>query len=89
MGPGGEFPLPVRTLLLAARPRGRGPPADRLALLAERIGRPSVLLTTDDVGAIFLAEHGHDLRRWFLFRIRPPTCRAASRTFPTLRAGIA
>lgn len=38
-----------------------------LLCLAERIGRPSVLLTTDDVGAIFLAEHGHDLRRWFLF----------------------
>lgn len=35
--------------------------------LAQRIGRPSVLLTTDDAGAIFLAEHGHDLRRWFLF----------------------
>lgn len=35
--------------------------------LAERIGQPSVLFTTDDVGAIFLAEHGHDLRHWFLF----------------------
>ena len=35
--------------------------------LAERIGQPSVLLTTDDAGAIFLAEHGHELRRWFLF----------------------
>jgi D-aspartate ligase len=38
-----------------------------LLCLAERIGRPSVLLTTDDVGAIFLAEYGHDLRRSFLF----------------------
>jgi predicted ATP-grasp superfamily ATP-dependent carboligase len=38
-----------------------------LQRLAEHIGQPSVLLTTDDAGAIFLAEHGHDLRRWFLF----------------------
>ena len=38
-----------------------------LLRLAERIGQPSVLLATDDAGAIFLAEHGHDLRRWFLF----------------------
>ena len=38
-----------------------------LLRLAERIGQPSVLLTTDDAGAIFLAEHGHDLRARFLF----------------------
>jgi D-aspartate ligase len=38
-----------------------------LLRLAELIGRPSVLITTDDAGAIFLAEHGRDLRRWFLF----------------------
>ena len=38
-----------------------------LRRLAELIGRPSVLITTDDAGAIFLAEHGHGLRRWFLF----------------------
>ena len=36
-----------------------------LLRLAEHIGRPSVLITTDDAGAIFLAEHGRDLRRWF------------------------
>jgi D-aspartate ligase len=35
--------------------------------LAKRIGRRSVIITTDDVGAILLAEHGHDLRPWFLF----------------------
>src|SRR5215471_8664972 len=29
-----------------------------LMLLAERIGRPAVLIPTDDAGAIFLAEHG-------------------------------
>ncbi|MGB9278505.1 MAG: carboxylate--amine ligase [Pseudonocardiaceae bacterium] len=50
------------------------PPADDaqrvragLVTLAERIGRPAVLIPTDDAGAIFLAEHGTDLRQWFLF----------------------
>ncbi len=50
------------------------PPADDagrvhagLMALAERIGRPAVLIPTDDAGAIFLAEHGADLRRHFLF----------------------
>ena len=38
-----------------------------LLRIAEQIGRPSVLITTDDAGALFLAEHGCDLRRWFLF----------------------
>jgi D-aspartate ligase len=38
-----------------------------LLRLAGHIGQPSVLLATDDAGAIFLAEHGRDLRRWFLF----------------------
>ena len=38
-----------------------------LMRLAERIGRPSVLITTDDAGAIFLAEHGDSLRESFLF----------------------
>jgi D-aspartate ligase len=38
-----------------------------LITLAERIGRRSVLLPTDDAGAIFLAEHGSDLRQYFLF----------------------
>jgi predicted ATP-grasp superfamily ATP-dependent carboligase len=38
-----------------------------LMQLAQRIGRPSVLITTDDAGAIFLAEHGDNLREQFLF----------------------
>jgi predicted ATP-grasp superfamily ATP-dependent carboligase len=38
-----------------------------LLQLAQRIGRPSVLITTDDAGAIFLAEHGDSLRESFLF----------------------
>jgi D-aspartate ligase len=42
-----------------------------LQRLAERIGRPAVLIATDDAGAIFLAEQGDDLRPQFLFP-RPP-----------------
>lgn len=38
-----------------------------LLALAERIGRPAVLVTTDDAGAIFLAEYGDPLREAFLF----------------------
>jgi predicted ATP-grasp superfamily ATP-dependent carboligase len=43
-----------------------------LATLAERIGRPAVLIPTDDAGAIFLAEHGDSLRDRFLFPAQPP-----------------
>jgi predicted ATP-grasp superfamily ATP-dependent carboligase len=42
-----------------------------LAELAERIGRPSVLIPTDDAAAIFLAEHGDPLRPYFRFA-QPP-----------------
>jgi hypothetical protein len=38
-----------------------------LAALGHRIGRPAVLIATDDAAAIFLAEHGDDLRGRFLF----------------------
>ncbi len=38
-----------------------------LMTLADRIGRPAVLIPTDDAGAIFLAEHGAKLRQHFLF----------------------
>jgi predicted ATP-grasp superfamily ATP-dependent carboligase len=38
-----------------------------LQLLARRIGRPAVLITTDDAGSIFLAEHRDRLRQSFLF----------------------
>jgi predicted ATP-grasp superfamily ATP-dependent carboligase len=44
-----------------------------LLALAERIGRPSVLITTDDAGAIFLAEHGGPLREAFRFPAPPPS----------------
>jgi predicted ATP-grasp superfamily ATP-dependent carboligase len=42
-----------------------------LLRLAELIGRPSVLIPTDDAGAIFLAEHSEDLRDRFLFAAPP------------------
>lgn len=42
-----------------------------LAGLAARIGRPAVLVPTDDAASIFLAEHGDRLRPDFLFP-RPP-----------------
>jgi D-aspartate ligase len=43
-----------------------------LVRLADRIGRPAVLLPTDDAGALFLAEHGDGLRRWFRFPAPEP-----------------
>ena len=68
MGARGQFPLPARPLVLAAGPgRGRAGAAPGCCELAERIGRPAVLIPTDDAGAIFLAEHGDELRQWFLF----------------------
>lgn len=42
-----------------------------LLALAARIGRPAVLIPTDDAGAVFLAEHGSDLRAHFLFSDPP------------------
>src|SRR6202042_737263 len=42
-----------------------------LRRLSERIGRPAVLIPTDDAGAIFLAEHGEGLRERFLFPAPP------------------
>lgn len=42
-----------------------------LLTLAARIGRPAVLIPTDDAGAIFLAEHGAALRPAFLFPAPP------------------
>ena len=44
---------------------------DGLLRLADRIGRPAVLTATDDAGAIFLAEHGDDLRSSFIFPAPP------------------
>jgi D-aspartate ligase len=56
--------------------RPGGLPADQvqagLTRLSDRIGRPAVLIPTDDAGAIFLAEHGAPLRDRFLFADPPP-----------------
>jgi predicted ATP-grasp superfamily ATP-dependent carboligase len=43
-----------------------------LRAIAGRIGAPAMLLPTDDAAAIFLAEHGEELREWFLFPPQPP-----------------
>jgi len=42
-----------------------------LARIAHRIGRRSVLIPTDDAGAILLAEHGATLRQWYAFADPP------------------
>ena len=55
-----------------ANPANISDVTEGLTRLAERIGRPAVLLATDDVGALYLAEHGSELRRWFLFP-EPPS----------------
>jgi predicted ATP-grasp superfamily ATP-dependent carboligase len=33
----------------------------------QRLGRPTILVPTDDSGAVFIAEHAGSLARWFLF----------------------
>ena len=43
----------------------------RLSDLGARLGRRTVLIPTDDAGAIFVAEHADGLAEWFLFP-RPP-----------------
>ena len=53
----------------AALPAGRVQAG--LLHLAELIGRPAVLIPTDDAGAIFLAEYGEVLRGMFLFAAPP------------------
>ncbi|SDP94452.1 Predicted ATP-dependent carboligase, ATP-grasp superfamily [Actinopolyspora xinjiangensis] len=44
---------------------------DGLARIAERLGGPTVVLPTDDAGAILLAERAAELHPWLLFP-RPP-----------------
>jgi len=43
-----------------------------LLRLARQIGRPAVLIPTDDAGAIFLAEQSGCLRDWYHFPAPPP-----------------
>jgi len=43
-----------------------------LLQLAQRLGRPAVLIPTDDAGAILLSEYADALRTWFRFPEPPP-----------------
>jgi D-aspartate ligase len=45
---------------------------DELLEVGARIGRPSVLIPIDDLGALFLVDHAEPLRRWFLFPDQAP-----------------
>jgi D-aspartate ligase len=45
---------------------------DGMAMMGERLGRPTVLIPTDDLGAILISEHGSTLSRWFRFPQPPP-----------------
>ncbi|WP_239334674.1 hypothetical protein [Frankia sp. CiP3] len=42
-----------------------------LLRLAAHIGRPAVLIPVDDASAVFVAEHGDELRPWFIFPTPP------------------
>jgi D-aspartate ligase len=42
-----------------------------MAIIAERLNRPTIVIPTDDVGAIFIAEQTAILQRWFLFPQQP------------------
>ncbi len=55
------------------QPSGLAPDRIRAGLLrlSEYIGRPAVVIPTDDAAAIFLAEHGEALRGRFLFADPP------------------
>lgn len=52
-------------------PSDVGQVVEGLRKLGQRIGRPSVVIPTDDLSAVFLAEHGAELREWFLFPEQP------------------
>jgi D-aspartate ligase len=39
--------------------------------IGERLNRPTILISVDDVGASFIAEHAAALQRWFLFPQQP------------------
>lgn len=74
----GPWTPAARSRYLAGRLAWRPDPdqADRtragLDRLADRIGRPAVLIPTDDAGTIFLAEQGDRLRDRFIFPAQPP-----------------
>jgi D-aspartate ligase len=43
-----------------------------MAMVGQRLGRPTVLIPTDDLGAILISEHAPTLSRWFRFP-QPPS----------------
>lgn len=45
---------------------------DGMAMIGERLGRPAVLVPTDDLGAILVSQHAAMLSRWFRFPEPPP-----------------
>jgi D-aspartate ligase len=45
---------------------------DGMAVIGERLGRPAVLIPTDDLGAILISEHAPTLGRWLRFPQPPP-----------------
>jgi predicted ATP-grasp superfamily ATP-dependent carboligase len=44
---------------------------DGMTVLGRRLGRPTILIPTDDLAAILIAEHAAALEEWFIFP-RPP-----------------
>jgi predicted ATP-grasp superfamily ATP-dependent carboligase len=43
-----------------------------MAMVGDQLGRPTVLIPTDDLGAILISEHAPTLSRWFRFPEPPP-----------------
>ncbi|NUP53686.1 MAG: carboxylate--amine ligase [Catenulispora sp.] len=60
-----------RTALPMPASADPGAVLDLLDRLANRLSGPAVLVTTDDAGAVFLAEHGDKLRSRYLFPAPP------------------
>jgi D-aspartate ligase len=44
-----------------------------MAIIGEKLGHPTIVIPTDDMGAILLAEHAETLRQWFAFPQVPAT----------------
>ena len=56
---------------------GLGPDAERflegMAVIGQKLNRRAIVIPTDDVAAIFLAEQAANLQRWFLLPHQPAT----------------
>jgi len=55
------------TFVLEKRPCSSGMMLDRLRKFHEQLNRAAVLIPTDDLAAIFIAENANVLEKWFLF----------------------